>query len=204
MIITKPYPRERAVEYAQKWALSRNPLFYDFTGGGGNCTNFVSQSILAGALTMNSTTTFGWYYTSIDNRSPSWTGVREFYEFMCGIGDFPQKSERVGPFCNEVEREFIEIGDVVQLSNSRGQFYHSLLVSGFRDGDILISAQSNDALDRPLSTYNYATARFLHVVGVNIEIVDDLRAFSNLIDAVSIPPKNQIYVPMSFDPQKTT
>lgn len=204
MIITKPYARERAVEYAQKWALSRNPLFYDFTGGGGNCTNFVSQSILAGALTMNSTTTFGWYYTSIDNRSPSWTGVREFYEFMCGIGDFPQKSERVGPFCNEVEREFIEIGDVVQLSNSRGEFYHSLLVSGFRDGDILISAQSNDALDRPLSTYNYATARFLHVVGVNIEIVDDLRAFSNLIDAVSIPPKNQIYVPMSFDPQKTT
>ena len=86
MIITKPYNRERAVEYARKWALSRNPLFFDFTGGGGNCTNFVSQSILAGTLNMNPTPTFGWYYTSIDDRSPSWTGVREFYEFVCGIG----------------------------------------------------------------------------------------------------------------------
>ena len=45
MIVTKPYNRARAVEYAQRWALSRNPLFYDFTGGGGNCTNFVSQCL---------------------------------------------------------------------------------------------------------------------------------------------------------------
>ena len=82
MIITKPYNRVRAVEYARRWALSRNPLFFDFTGGGGNCTNFVSQSLLAGALVMDSTETFGWYYESVGARSPSWTGVREFYEFI--------------------------------------------------------------------------------------------------------------------------
>ena len=39
MIIEFPYDRERAVEYAKKWALSRNPLFLDFTGRGGNCTS---------------------------------------------------------------------------------------------------------------------------------------------------------------------
>lgn len=198
MIVTKPYNREVAVEYALKWALSRNPLFYDFTGGGGNCTNFVSQSVLAGALTMNPTDTFGWYYTNLNDRSPSWTGVREFYEFMCGIGDFAPIRNRVGPFCEEVGREKMEIGDVVQLANSRGQFYHSLLVTGFRDGDILISAQSNDALNRPLSTYNYTTARFLHVVGVNVELADDIRAFLELLNAVAIPPKNQIYVPQTL------
>ena len=198
MIVTKPYNREVAVEYALKWALSRNPLFYDFTGGGGNCTNFVSQSVLAGALTMNPTDTFGWYYTNLNDRSPSWTGVREFYEFMCGIGDFAPIRNRVGPFCEEVSREKMEIGDVVQLANSRGQFYHSLLVTGFRDGDILISAQSNDALNRPLSTYNYTTARFLHVVGVNVELADDIRAFLELLNAVAIPPKNQIYVPQTL------
>ena len=198
MIVTKPYNREVAVEYALKWALSRNPLFYDFTGGGGNCTNFVSQSVLAGALTMNPTDTFGWYYTNLNDRSPSWTGVREFYEFMCGIGDFAPIRNRVGPFCEEVSREKMEIGDVVQLANSRGQFYHSLLVTGFRDGDILISAQSNDALNRPLSTYNYTTARFLHVVGVNVELADDIRAFLELLNAVAIPPKKQIYVPQTL------
>jgi hypothetical protein len=196
MIVTKPYNRARAVEYAQRWALSRNPLFYDFTGGGGNCTNFVSQCLLAGSLVMNPTETFGWYYVDVNNRAPSWTGVREFYEFLCGIGDFSPKDKRQGPFADDVARELVEIGDVVQLSNMRGQFYHSLIVSGFENGDILVSAQSNDALDRPLSSYNYATARFLHVRGVNIEVLDIENNFDNLLNGTELPPKNQIYLPI--------
>lgn len=197
MIIAKQYNRERALEYALRWALSRNPLFYDFTGGGGNCTNFVSQSVLAGSLVMNPTPTFGWYYSSVNDRAPSWTGVEEFYEFLCGVGDFPQKFTRQGPFGVVVQRERVEIGDVVQLSNPQGVFYHSLLVSGFsEDGGILVCAQSNDALNRPLSTYTYATERFLHIEGINIEIFENNEYFSNLIEGLSIPPKNQIYVPL--------
>lgn len=196
MIVTKEYNRQRAVEYAKRWALSRNPLFYDFTGGGGNCTNFVSQSLLAGGLTMDPRETFGWYYVSLDERAPAWTGVNELYEFLCGTGDFAPTAERRGPFATEVMRERAEIGDVVQLSDRRGRFYHSLLITGFGTmGDILISAQSNDALDRPLSTYNYATARFLHIEGINIQIEDSADVFTNLIDATSLPPKEQIYVP---------
>lgn len=196
MIVTKEYNRERALEYARRWALSRNPLFYDFTGGGGNCTNFVSQCLLAGSLYMNPTETFGWYYVDVNNRAPSWTGVEEFYEFMCGLGDFQPKSERVGPFCEEVERERIEIGDVLQLADARGRFYHTLFVSGFDSGDILVSAQSNDALDRPLSTYNYATARFLHVQGVNVELLDVQEYFENLLNGTLLPPQSQIYIPV--------
>lgn len=195
MIVSRPYNRERAVEYARKWALSRNPLFYDFTGGGGNCTNFVSQSVLAGSLVMDPTETFGWYYVDVNNRAPAWTGVREFYEFMCGLGDFAPENERQGPFAEKIPREEVEIGDVVQLANSRGEFYHSLLVSGFRGNDILICAQSNDALDRPLSTYNYATARFLHIQGVNIDVLDVEEYYINLLNGTAIPPKNQIYIP---------
>lgn len=196
MIVSKPYNRERALEYVRMWALSRNPLFYDFTGGGGNCTNFVSQCLLAGSLVMNPTETFGWYYVDVNNRAPSWTGVREFYEFLCGIGDFSPKDKRQGPFADNVARELIEVGDVVQLSNMRGQFYHSLIVSGFENGEILVSAQSNDALDRPLSSYNYATARFLHVRGVNIEVLDVENYFDNLLNGTELPPKNQIYLPI--------
>ena len=196
MIVSKEYDRDRAVEYARRWALSRNPLFFDFTGGGGNCTNFVSQSVLAGSLVMDPTETFGWYYVDVTDRSPSWTGVREFYEFMCGVGDFSPTGERQGPFCIEVERERVEIGDVVQLSDVMGRFYHSLLISGFdENGDILICAQSNDALDRPLSTYRYATARFLHVEGVNIEIEENDAFFTELFEGISIPPQSVIYIP---------
>ena len=77
MLATKPYNRARAVEYAQKWALSRNPLFADFTGRGGNCTNFISQAVLAGSCTMNYTPDFGWHYISIENRAPVRSGAFE-------------------------------------------------------------------------------------------------------------------------------
>lgn len=197
MIVTKPYNAGRAVEYARRWARSRNPLFYDFTGGGGNCTNFVSQSLLAGSLVMNPTETFGWYYASVNDRAPSWTGVNEFYQFMCGLGDFAPTNERPGPFCEEVARARAQVGDVVQLANVQGTFYHSLIISEIRDdGEILICAQSNDALDRPLSTYNYAAARFLHVLGVNIDIFENAEYFTNLLAGTSLPPKSQIYLPI--------
>lgn len=196
MIVSKPYNRERAVSYARKWALSRNPLFYDFTGGGGNCTNFVSQALLAGGLVMDPVPTFGWYYASVNDRAPAWTGVREFYEFLCGIGGFSQKTMRQGPFAEETSREKVTIGDVIQLGNTQGSFYHSLIISGFDNGDILICAQSNDSLDRPLSTYNYAVARFLHIQGVNVEIYEDQFYFDALNDGVSLPPKSQIYLPI--------
>ena len=36
---TVEYNRESAVEYALQWADSRNPMYYDFSGIGGDCTN---------------------------------------------------------------------------------------------------------------------------------------------------------------------
>ena len=39
------YDRNAAVAYARKWALGRNPAFYDFSNIGGDCTNFASQCI---------------------------------------------------------------------------------------------------------------------------------------------------------------
>ena len=59
-----PYNRDAAVAYARKWALGRNPAYYDFQDVGGDCTNFASQCIYAGARTMNFTSVFGWYYRS--------------------------------------------------------------------------------------------------------------------------------------------
>ena len=69
MLLEKRYDRERAVLYARRWALSRNPLFADFTGLGGNCTNFVSQCLYAGGCVMNFTPVYGWYYLSPDDRT---------------------------------------------------------------------------------------------------------------------------------------
>ena len=186
MLLTRPYFRERAVEYARRWALDRNPLFYDFTGGGGNCTNFVSQCVLAGCCTQNFTPDFGWYYVSVDDRSPSWTSVEFFYDFMTGSGNFPPKLTREGPLGMEVNVNRAEAGDVVQLYDAVGDFYHTLIISEIKDGEILVCAQSDNALDRPLSTYvNAAGARFIHIQAALVEVADDT-CFNNLIEGISI------------------
>ncbi len=185
MLITKPYNRDRAVEYARRWALSRNPLFADFTGIGGNCTNFVSQCVLAGSCTMNYHPDFGWYYISLNDRAPAWSGVEFFYDFMTGAEGFAEADGSIGPYATEVPRERAEPGDVIQLANGEGDWYHSLLLSA-RDGDeLLVCAQSNDALDRPLSSYNYAADRFLHIEGVRISLSDDA-CFQVLLNGGSV------------------
>lgn len=179
MLITRPYLRERAVEYARRWALDRNPLFTDFTGIGGNCTNFVSQCVLAGSCTMNYTQNFGWYYISADDRAPAWTGVEFFYDFMIS-------NEGVGPFGREVRRRELEVGDVIQLANDEGDYYHTLIVTGLDGAVIYVSAQSNDALDRRLSSYDYVSARYLHVEGVRM-LLNDYGCFEALIAGEALP-----------------
>lgn len=65
-----PYDRAAAVNYARRWALGRNPVYYNFENVGGDCTNFTSQSIYAGAKIMNFTPVMGWYYRSSYDRTP--------------------------------------------------------------------------------------------------------------------------------------
>lgn len=179
MLVVKPYLRERAVTYAKKYAFGQNPIFGNFRGIGGNCTNFVSQCIYAGSCVMNYTPTFGWYYVSLDDRSPSWTGVEYFYNFMT-------ENKDVGPFGKDATKDEIEIGDVIQLGNERDGFYHTLLAVGFEGEDILVAAQTDDAYARPLSTYSYDFSRFIKILGVriNIDVEDD--CFGSVLNGISI------------------
>ena len=181
MLVTKPYLRERAVSYARKYAFGQNPIFGNFRGIGGNCTNFVSQCIYAGSCTMNYTPTFGWYYISLDDRSPSWTGVQFFYNFMIDNKD-------VGPYGREASLDEMEIGDVIQLGNNQDGFYHTLLIVGFEGEDPLVAAQTDDAFRRPLSTYTYDFSRFIKILGVRFEseVRDD--CFDSVLNGIAIIP----------------
>ena len=186
MLTEIPYNRQYAVEYARRWALSRNPLFADFTGGGGNCTNFVSQALLAGCSIMNFTQTFGWYYRSIDDRAPAWSGVEQLYDFLTASGDFQSQSTVEGPFAEvATSRRQVEIGDVVQLANSNSDFYHTLIISDIQGNEIFVCAHSDDALDRPLSSYNYASFRILHILGAVIDLPVE-KCVKNLYNGISL------------------
>ena len=157
MLIELPYIRERAVEYALRWALSRNPLFPDFAGIGGDCTNFVSQCVFAGCGIMNYTPVMGWYYNSLSSRAPAWTGVNEFFNFIT-------TNKGVGPFAKQVVYQTIELGDVIQLYNGRS-FYHTVIVTKIQDGQIYTSSHTRDTYNKRLTDYSFVKARFLKILG---------------------------------------
>ena len=172
MILEKEYDREKAVMYARKYALQRNPLFFTFEGIGGNCTNFVSQCILAGGCVMNFTPVYGWYYLSVNRRSASWTGVDFFYDFMVN-------NEGVGPFGQEIALTDAKIGDVIQLSNGT-EFYHTLIISEITENEIFVCANSVDSLDRPLSSYDYASLRAIKILGIRYDSRYNFDCFESL------------------------
>ena len=156
------YDRQKAVEYAHRWAFERNPRFGDFAGIGGNCTNFVSQCLYAGVGVMNYTPTFGWYYNSMNDRAPAWTGVKYLYNFLTG-------NKGVGPWATEIDSTRILPGDIIQLANYLEQYHHTMIVvavNGYKPEDILVAANSYDSDNRKLSTYDYKQIRYLHIEGV--------------------------------------
>lgn len=181
MLVTKPYGRERAVTYARRYAFGQNPAFGNFRGIGGNCTNFVSQCVYAGSCRMNYTPVVGWYYISMNERTASWTGVEYFYNFMTG-------NAGVGPFGRDALDDELEIGDVIQLGREGEGFYHTLLVVGFEGDEPLVAAQTDDALDRPLSTYNYDYSRNIKILGVRLPAPSSDDCFEAIYEGIAISP----------------
>lgn len=167
MLIEIPYDRYSAVEYALKWAYSRNPRFFDFEDIGGDCTNFVSQCLYAGCGIMNySGFENGWYYINANDRSASWTGVQYLRRFLL-------TNKGTGVYGEEAPIERMEPGDVIQLRNRNGVLYHSVFVSYVKQpvtaNNIFICAHSYDARDRRLSSYNYSQAECIHILGARYE-----------------------------------
>ena len=151
------YDRAKAVDYARRWALARNPAYYYFGGIGGDCTNFVSQCIYAGIGVMNYTPQTGWFYRSANDRTAAWTGVEYLYRFLSG-------NRSVGPYGRVVSLHEVNAGDVIQLGDSDEDYYHTLFVVETAP-TILVAAHSEAALNRPLDSYQFARMRCIHIEG---------------------------------------
>ncbi len=152
-----PYDRKGAVAYAKRWALGRNPQYYNFDGMGGDCTNFASQCVFAGCGVMNYTKDAGWYYLSPDNRAAAWSGVEFLHDFLVA-------NRAAGPFAVESSVEKVQPGDLVQLGNG-DHFYHTPVVIAVEAGGIYVAAHTYDVFLKPLDSYFFSQVRFLHIAG---------------------------------------
>ncbi|MPM87399.1 hypothetical protein SDC9_134495 [bioreactor metagenome] len=161
----KPYDRQKAVDYAHRWAFGRNPAYYNFDKLGGDCTNFASQVLYSGCGVMNPKPTTGWYYRNLNSRSPSWSGVVFFYRFLVS-------NKGPGPVVVETGMEKVKPGDILQLSFNGIEFSHSPVIVSVGDvpapENILIAAHTYDSDYRPLDTYQYRLIRFLHIDRINL------------------------------------
>lgn len=149
------YNREAAVQYALKWALNRNPKYYNYDKIGGDCTNFISQCLFAGTGQMNYRKN-NWYYKDANNKSPSWTGVEFLYNFLV-------TNKYEGPKGKVISKEELELGDLIQLSFNGVVYGHTLIVTKISGKDIFVCAHSIDAKNRNLDSYNYQKVRYIKI-----------------------------------------
>lgn len=122
------------------------PQYFDFSQYNGNydCTNFTSHCLLAGGAKFNETPNTGWYYRSASNRTPAWSGVRYFYNFISSnTGDGPQAEiKSLTAYC-PMNQMTCELGDIIQIDKGKdGSYNHNVVVTGFYS----YSSYSNNAM----------------------------------------------------------
>lgn len=153
------YDPNKAIEYAHKWAFSRNPDYLNFDNLGGDCTNFVSQCIFAGSEIMNYSPITGWYYNTAYDRTASWTGVEYLANFLLG-------NKGKGAFAKLVDLNEAQVGDIIQLGDNTGHFYHTPIICDKIGTKIFVAAHTYDVWNYPLDNYSFSQLRCLHIEGV--------------------------------------
>lgn len=115
--------------YAEKYWSSYNPAYRKFNDDGGDCTNFVSQSLRAGGWKNDSGTASDyrnwWYDTSA--QTDSWVGANEWSWFALS-------SKRTTNLANVYQAE---VGDIIQMDFDRdGSKDHSMMVTYRSSGGV--------------------------------------------------------------------
>jgi len=162
-----PYNRQRAKEYADRYWNSPNSNFQHFDV---DCTNYVSQCLLAGGAPMNYTgrRDSGWWY---QGRKAG----REWWSYSWAVANALQHylaTSRSGLRAELVHSPYeLDLGDVIFYDwDGDGSFQHSTIVTGFDlAGEPLVNAHTVNSRAR-LWSYRDSPAwsertryRFFHI-----------------------------------------
>lgn len=135
-----------AQKYAQKYAITYNKDYYSFANSGGDCANFVSQSLNAGNIPKNSSWTGGKKRSDFTNK---WTVCQKQRAYFVNKGWYKQRFSIKNLNKTSSKDPRIEIGDIVYYDwTDNGSLDHVGIVTGISDySDRLLCAHTSNRLN---------------------------------------------------------
>ncbi|CAM2008804.1 amidase domain-containing protein [Acanthopleuribacter pedis] len=161
---------------------SQNPFTdYDGETEGGNCTNFVSQCLVAGFIQTtspkkvfqerfdfdtdrNSGSYYEWFFHNDGDRGPAWTGAAKLYEYAVHNPSH-YKGLHFQYITHDTSSDFMEytkvrVGDIIFVDwEGNGSIDHAMIVTKYESwrwgyNEIRVTYQSNNRLHKGLGDLN--------------------------------------------------
>lgn len=160
------YNRESAVAYAREYSTKRNPDYPEFSN---NCTNFVSQCLIAGGMLLNeapaadennritySASTSQWFYGSLkisDEKPPNYIVSTSFVRTTDFVSYWVDTNGMdFSTYDNTFSgRTFLiknaSPGDVLLLYNESGEIVHLGMITTVTKDDVMFCANTVNRTD---------------------------------------------------------
>lgn len=165
------YDREKAVEYAKKYALTPNTKEWkNYEAYGGDCTNFISQALFAGGIPFDHQgldVTKKWYWYSDQYRTPSFTSANALKDYMLG-------NEGFGLVATLGDMQSMQLGDIVQLGDFN-KTTHSMIVVG------IIKDEENPELTKDLLIAQRSVTNGIHGYNIPLSTKPDNRVYYSIL-----------------------
>lgn len=165
------YDKNKAVEYAKKYALTPNiKEWKNYEPYGGDCTNFISQCLFAGGIPFDHEgkyVTEKWYWYSDNYRTPSFTSADALKDYM-------MSNEGFGLVARLGDLQTMQLGDIVQLGDLKDTT-HSMIVVG------IIKDESNPDLTKDLLIAQHSGGNGIRGYNIPISIKPNTRVYYNIL-----------------------
>jgi len=216
---THPYDRDAAVAYAHQYVNNHNlDRYSDYTGLGGDCTNFISQAIYENGNasmfipsplpTPTNDGQDGWYFLGSMQRASAWNDVGAFYTFVTNDSfleatpGFEWYGE--GPQGSLVALNQLMKGDVIQYEDGGDTTWdHAVIVVDVINGIPRVASHSIDIDNTAYTTFDWHNKpvidpnhiRFIHIEQSNGQppVRSEITAGSDDAGTITILPSTCSY-----------
>ncbi len=142
------YNRRQAVDYATKFWRNYNQAYRDYTGNGGDCTNFISQ-VLGDKTGGGLPTDWDWYYRG--GGSVAWTQTDSFLSHLLHSGyaqlvakcNFQEVTKPTVQHPKGIIQE-LRVGDIIAFEEKNDVVHFTVITGRDEQGYLLLNSHTAD------------------------------------------------------------